>query len=194
MRKTRMAVVLSVAAIITAAVGFNTRSRTAGMGPTARPILRGAAGAQGPVHRPVPAHLPYEFLFRRIQFFVDKKMPDHQLSALLQKELGINAGRAKRLKQIALSCMEEVRQQDARAQQTIEQIKARYPNGIIKRGQEPPPPVTPELALMQQERNAMFLRARSSLQTFLGEREFRLVDEKVKSKADNSLPIRPVAQ
>jgi hypothetical protein len=146
------------------------------------------------VPRPVPTHLPYEFLFRRIQFFVDKKMPDHMLSALLQKELGINADRAERLKQIALNCLEEVRQQDARAQQVVEQMKSRYPKGIIKRGQEPPPPVTPELAAMQQERNAMFLRARSSLQAVLGEREFRLFDERVKHKADNSLPVRPAAQ
>jgi len=136
----------------------------------------------------IPLHIPYEFLFRRIKFLTDRNIPDGRLSALLQEEFGINAKQAERLKQVALLCLEEVGQQDGRAETVIAQRKARYPGGIIRRGQEPPP--SPELAAMQLERNAMFLRARASMQGLFSPESFERFDYKVKSRLDS----RPAAK
>lgn len=142
----------------------------------------------------IPLHLPYEVLFRRIKFFTDKNIPDDRLSALLQAELGIKAGQAEKLKQVALRCMDDVGQQDARAQAVIARNKARYPGGIIRRGQEPPSP-SPELAAMQQERNMMFLQARSSLQDSFNQEDFRRFEGKVKGKLyDMAAHKRPVSE
>lgn len=136
----------------------------------------------------VPLHVPYEFLFRRIKFLTDRNVPAGRLSALLQEELGINAEQAGRLKQVALLCLEEVEQQDGRAEAVIAQRKARYPGGIIRRGQEPPP--SSELAAMQQERNAKFLRARASMQVLLSPESFKRFDDKVKGRLDNRTPAK----
>jgi hypothetical protein len=45
--------------------------------------------------------------------------------------------------------------------------------------------VSPELAAMQQERNNMVLRARTSLQILLNGEKFHRFDGKVKSKLDD---------
>jgi hypothetical protein len=141
-----------------------------------------------------PLHVPYEVMFRRIKFFTDRNIPDSRLSSLLREELGINAEQAERLKQVALRCMDEVAQQDARAQAVIARNRARYPGGLIRRGQEPPER-SPELAAMQQERNAMFLRSRSSLQSFFSEEGFKRFDDRVKSKLNSMAPAnRPAAK
>ena len=160
----------------------------------ARAQAANAARVKAPPVQPMPEHAPYEFLFRRIQLFTDKKMPEPQLTALLQKELGIDAGRVEKLKQIALGCLGEVRQQDARAEVVIEQVRARYPDKKIRKGQ-PLPGESPELVAMQRERDAVFLRARASLQTLFGEKGFGSFDEKVKAKLDYSrVPARASAR
>jgi hypothetical protein len=189
MNKRRIVITLAFVGLALGAISFSQRPNTSGMGTQAQRLEADAMRLQPLPPRQLPEHLPYEFLFRRIQFLTEKKMPAARLSALLQEELGINAAQAERLERAALLCLEDVKRQDARAKVVIERIRARYPNGVIRQGQELPDD-SPELKVMQQERNAMFLRARSSLQADFGDESFKRFDEKVRNKVDNVRTIK----
>lgn len=62
-------------------------------------------------------------------------------------------------------------EQDARARVVIEAFRARYPGGVLPRGEKLPPP-PPELLLMQEGRNAILLHGRDRLRATFGEQEF----------------------
>lgn len=192
MKRRRIMPTLTLAIIATGAIAFFSLPRATALSSVTPSPGRGQAEAQRPTSVPIPDHIPYEFLFRRIKFFQDKRMPPQQLSLLLQKELEINAVEAESLIQIAIACLDEVKQQDERAQKVIKGIRARYPGGRIRHGQEPSL-VSPELATMQQERNDMILRARTSLQSHFGRGKFLRFDGKVKSKLDGGRTTKRAA-
>lgn len=83
------------------------------------------------------------------------------------------------LTNIAFACARQLRQQDERAGRIIAAFRARYPGGKIPPGESLPPPPA-ELKLLQEERNAIILRARDSLRETIGEQVFSRLDEVVK--------------
>lgn len=184
MKHRRMMPVFAFAILAIGAIGLISRPRVTVLSSATPPSRLGQAEAQKFPDRQIPDHMPYEFLFLKIKFLQDKKMPPQRLSQLLQKELDINAREAESLIQVAIACSDEVQQQDERAKKVIAEIRAKHPGGKIRHGQEPPR-VSPDLAAMQQERNNMILRARTSLQVLFNGEKFRRFDGKVKSKLDD---------
>lgn len=127
-----------------------------------------------PPRNSVPEHVAYNFLFRATVFSRNKALagglPPGRNKAL-QEGAAISDAQYGVLEGVAASTLQEVEQLDARAQEVIKAFRARYPNGIVSRGEklsEPPP----ELNDMQQQRNAIFLRGRDRLRAAFGEREF----------------------
>lgn len=105
---------------------------------------------------------------------------------MLQNQGRLPDNQIRALDEIAASCLQEVDELDARARSIIEAARARYPGGVIPRGQHLPP-VPPELPVMQQQRNAALLRGRTRLLAAFGEQEFNRFDSFVMQYyADNS--------
>ncbi len=181
MVKKRIVVMLAIVAVVITAIIFSQQMQ----GVTGKPIKsttqidEARSKERGP--NQFPDHVTYEFLFRKIQFLVDKNIPDSRLYEMMQDEYGLNAAQAERLKQIALSSVAEVKLQDSRAREIIAQVRGKHPNGRLAPG-EKPPAVPPELVAAQEARNRMILRARSELQASLGDNSFNLFDQSVKKK------------
>lgn len=178
MIKNRVIVVFAIIACVIAVVGFGSRLK----GGPSKPITKiDPSRALGREPKPFPDDVTYAFLFRHIHFLVEKKIPDSQLYTLLQMEYGINATQAEKLKQVALSTVEEVKLQDMRANEIIAQVRARYPTGIVPHGQTAPS-IPLELIDAQKARKGMILRARSELKATLGDDSFNRFDEKLKTR------------
>jgi hypothetical protein len=94
------------------------------------------------------------------------------LRSVFREKADLSEVQAHLLSVIAVDCVREVAAQDARAQVIISAFKVRFPPGRLPPGVKLPPP-PPELKLMQQERDAMILRARERLRLALGEEEFQ---------------------
>lgn len=173
--------VIAAVAIAVSTIGFSLQLQGVKGKPIKPSIQTDEARAQGRGPRQFPDHVTYEFLFRKIQFLVDKNIPDSRFYTMMQEEYGLNAAQAEKLKQIALSSVTEVKLQDIRAQEIIAQVRASCPNGKLAPGQKPPT-VPPELVAAQEARNAMILRERSELHAFLGNDSFNRFDQSVKKK------------
>ena len=94
------------------------------------------------------------------------------LRSLFREKADLSEVQAHLLTAIATDCVREVAVQDARAQEIINAFRLRFPPGKLPIGVKLPPP-PPELAQMQEERDAMILRARERLRLSLGEDEFQ---------------------
>lgn len=134
----------------------------------------------------VPEHVPYIFLFHQLASLkqqadeADRQgKNDSSLRSLFKNQAALNDEQASALDTIAFDCVREVAQQDAKAKVIIDAFKARHPGGKLQRGETLPPPPA-ELTAMQEERNAIILRARDRLHTALGEQEFNRFEEFVK--------------
>ena|SRR5437588_4888386 len=126
----------------------------------------------------MPEHVPYMFLFHHLSFLKQKAEEFEKLgkgkSILLQRfreDAGLNDAQFQQLLLVALDCERRVAEQDKKAMVIINRMKAPYPDGKLPAG-EAPPPLPPELITMQQERDAIILRARDSLRRALGEQDF----------------------
>jgi hypothetical protein len=84
------------------------------------------------------------------------------------------------LDQVTFECEEELAQQDAKAQAVIDNFRKHFPVGPLPEGVTLPPP-PPELTVMQEERNAIILRARDRLRTAYGDQAFAKFDAFVKT-------------
>lgn len=112
------------------------------------------------------------------------------LRSIFREKADLSEVQAHLLDGIATDCVREVAAQDARAQVIISAFKARFPPGRLPLGVKLPPP-PPELTQMQEERNAMILRARDRLRLSLGEDEFQRFEGMVTRQVASS--IQPVA-
>lgn len=137
----------------------------------------------------IPEHAIYGRLFHQAVFLHNKAIeierqgkPGQALRSILMKEVGLNQQQSDLLTEIALSCQQELRQQDERAQKIVRAFRARYPNREVPPGQKLPPPPQ-ELMVMQRERNNIILRARDSLRQGIGDQAFKKLDEATKSRA-----------
>lgn len=165
MNKKRVIFLFCVAALIASTFALGKQAQT--IHPSAHQVTQQSDS-------PVPEHVSYEFLFRRAAFF-KKKVAEagkpQTRDKMFQQEANISAAQANALDEIAAGCLREVDEQDARARVIIEAFRARYPDGIVPRGEKLPPP-PPELKGMQVERDAMVLRGRDRLRAAFGEQEF----------------------
>jgi hypothetical protein len=123
---------------------------------------------------PVPEYVVYNFLFRGITTYkkrAEEKGHPQARNRSFQKEAGLTDDQYGKLDEIAAATLQEVDRQDARAKEIISAFRARYPGGVVPRGEKLPEP-PPELLAMQEERNAMLLRGRDRLRAALGEQMF----------------------
>ena len=142
--------------------------------------------AQQPTEE-LPEHIPYMFFFDHHHFNLKKaaelrsKGKDGSRYQLMFKQkAGLSDEQAEALDQITLDYAQELEQQDAKAQIVINEFQARYPPGKLPPGVTLPPP-PPELAIMQEERNAIILRARDRWRRALGEQESVRFDNFIKT-------------
>lgn len=153
------------------------------------------AAANTPHASPLPEHVAYWFLFhhsaalKRKADEVEKKGKSSSLRALIKRDADLNDGQAATLETISLECEREVAEKDAQAKVVIAAVRARYPDGKIPRG-ESLPPVPPALEALQQERDAIILRARDRLHEAFGDQDFQRFDSFVKKDAGAHTQIK----
>ena len=118
-------------------------------------------------------HVAYEFLFRRVILFRQRASAAGQPLApdfTLKREAGLSDDQVRMLADIAATCLEEVDALDQRARVVINEFRSRFPGRVVPRNADISPPR--ELTVMQQQRDAAFLRGRARLQQVFGEQEF----------------------
>jgi hypothetical protein len=127
---------------------------------------------------PLPEHVPYMFLFHHLVFLRQKGGEIEQqgkgksvLLTRFQEKAGLTDTQFQILYQVASDCEQEIVKQDQKAMAVIEAMKAHYPDGKLPAG-EAPPPLPPELITLQQEHDAIILRARDRLHQAFGEQAF----------------------
>jgi hypothetical protein len=127
----------------------------------------------------IPEHVSYGFLFLTVTNFRSKAAErgrPHAPNSVLTKEAALSEAHARALEAVAAATVAEVEQQDARAREVIKAFRARYPGGVVPRGERLPPPPS-ELKTMQEERNAIILRGRDRVRAAFGEREYARFNE-----------------
>ncbi len=167
----RLLLALCLTVMTAALFAFTSRSQSKG-----GYVRVGTAGLQQTAE--IPQHVIYSHLFHQLASFkkqaeeAESKGKDGRpLRSLFKREAELNDVQAFALDVIASECLREVAMQDAKAKVAIDAFKSRFPNGRMPPGQTPPPPPS-ELTVMQEQRNAIILRARERLQLKLGEQEF----------------------
>jgi len=103
------------------------------------------------------------------------------LRSYVQTQANLTDYQAKKLVVIAAACVEQVAQKDARALQVIQESQSQFPGGRIPKGSQIPPP-SPELKVLQQERDQIILAARDSLSNALGAASFDNVEQFAKRR------------
>jgi hypothetical protein len=155
---------------------------------------------QGPNTPPpngvIPQFVVYRQLFRHL-IVLDEQASEKErkgddgswLRSHYKRQAHLNDDQEAVLKRIARACEQEVSAKDRQAKELIDAAKAAFPGGRIPQGQTPPP-LPPELKTLQEERNAIVLRAREQLRAELGEGEFARFDQFVQQNIANR--IKPV--
>ncbi len=167
MKRKLTLITLCILAIASCVLVFTRQS------PTSAKVTNQIVVARPNSPRP-PEHVAYLFLFRSTAQFRKRAVEAGRpkaINPMLQKEAALNAVQTRKLDEITDDTLWEVEQQDAKARVVIQKFRAKYPNGIVPRGQKLPEP-PPELQTMQEERNAIILRGRDRLRLALGEQEF----------------------
>jgi hypothetical protein len=151
--------------------------------------------------RRIPDHVTYRMLLHNVYLFNQKaeanELQGKRESAgafrrAFQHEAELSDEQARMLNEIAADCEREVREQDAKARVIIDARRAAYPGGRIPPGGKPLPP-SPELEAMQQERNAIILRARDRLRQALGEQEWGRFQEFIHQRVASNITITPAS-
>ena len=140
----------------------------------------------------------YSHLFHHIVFLNRKADEQEQsgkdgepLRTLYRRQIGLSEKQSRALYEISLDCVNAVAQQDKKAKQIIDQLRAQYPSGKIEQGEKLRPPPA-ELQAMQEERNQIILAARNRLRSALGEENFSRLDAFVKTSV--TLDTRQIAK
>jgi len=167
--------VLSLAATVTgASIFFSVRSHGQGTALPVNPPVTHQSGS-------LPEHVPYMFLFDQHGSNL-RKAAELELQGkdstffrtMFKNQLGLSDDESAVFDGVTQACEQELTQQDVKAQAVISKFKAQYPGGVVPPGQTLLPP--PELTTLQQERNAIILKARDRLRAAFGEGEFTRFD------------------
>jgi hypothetical protein len=108
------------------------------------------------------------------------------LRSYIQTQSGLNDEEARELDEIAVACVEQISQQDARALTVIQKFQSQFPGGKVPAGMKLPPPPA-ELTELQQERDQIVLAAKSQLAAELGDASF----DKVAKFAERRIAFKP---
>lgn len=136
----------------------------------------------------IPDHLAYQHLFRHVLAL--KRIADHAAAAgqdrssvrsLIAKQAGLNETEGQLLENEAQRCATELDAQSAKVKAIRDEVRARYPYGILNPSLPAPTP-DPRLHEMQLERNSTVLLCRDELRNVLGEDSFARLDNWVKTK------------
>lgn len=135
----------------------------------------------------IPEHVRYMFLFGHHRFNMKKAADLEQqgkdgsgFRSMVKRRAGLSDHEAIILDHVTTDCAEELARQDAKAKAVIDAFRERYPVGDLPVGVSLPPPPH-ELTTMQEERNAIILRARERLHSQLGDAAFGRFNTFVKS-------------
>jgi hypothetical protein len=183
-KRSLLVAVLTVAAMSALAFVSQFHSR----GKAAQP-----ATTTGQAERVIPDHVPYMFLFKHHHFNLQKAdelaqqgKDDSQYRLMFKRRAGLSDREAQDFDQITRECNQELAQQDAKAQAVIAEFRKQYPDGKLPEGVTLPPP-PPELTQLQQEHDAIILRARDRLHAALGDEEFTRFDSFVQSRVKGGI-------
>lgn len=137
----------------------------------------------------VPEHIVYRMFLRDLYTFKLKaeeserqgnRRSSEAYRNIYRERAGWSSEQARILDDIASECEREVKEIDAKAKKIIDARRALYyPDGKVQGGQLAPP--SPELALLQEERNATILKFRERIREAFGEQEFSRLDRFLKS-------------
>ncbi len=100
------------------------------------------------------------------------------LRRAFKQEAELEAEQGVILDRLAAECEEAVRAVDARAREILAARRANYPDGKLWAGQQPLPP-SPELLVLQREREAVVLGYRDRLREAFGPRAWEAFDRRV---------------
>src|SRR6185503_18081266 len=87
----------------------------------------------------------------------------------------LNNKQSQELEAIAEDCEREVSLQDDKAKKVIDAFRALHPDGQLAQGETLPPPPD-EIKTLQEERNAIILRAKERLSKAFGKEDFQNFD------------------
>ncbi|HEX6719107.1 MAG TPA: hypothetical protein VF088_18510 [Pyrinomonadaceae bacterium] len=155
---------------------------------------------QGTKESPRPSDAPEHVIYR--QFFhhlvtlkarandVESKGGDGRgLRSYFKRKANLTENEAAVLDAVAADCEREVADLDAKAKLIIDAYRARLLHGKIDSKNLPPLP--PQLATLQEQRNLAILHARERLQKSLGQQAFSRLDDFIKMNAErNSRPAQ----
>ncbi len=146
----------------------------------------------------LPEHVPYMVLFNHHHFNLQKAdelekegKDGSQHRFMFKRRAGLSESQAQVFDQVTRDCQQELAKQDAKAQAVIAEFRKQYPIGKLPDGVTLPP-LPPELAQLQQERDTIILRARDRLHGAFGDQEFARFDSFVQSRIKAG--IKPTGQ
>ncbi|MGH9769288.1 MAG: hypothetical protein ACREAB_17830 [Blastocatellia bacterium] len=166
MKKKALVGFFSISILVIAATVYGKRGQEIRPAPKRKPVSAA---------EPVPEQIVYSSFFHLVVNV--KQQADEtrssgknaaSLDSYFQKHIGLDNDQARLLNDIADQCVAGVAVKDELAQRIIINFRSKFPNGRVPKGTKLPPP-PPELAGLQQERNAIILKARDNLLASLGE-------------------------
>ncbi len=169
--KNKWIVSLSSVVLLAASVGFTITT----------PRAQEAVPGEGPDLKPRIA-VVYSAFFQMVVDLENQALElesegakGETLRSYVQTQANLTDDQARKLGAIAAACVEQVAQQDARALQVIQKAQSQFPGGRIPKGSHVPPP-SPELKVLQRERDQIILSARDSLSSALEAASFDNVE------------------
>lgn len=179
MNRRQIAISLCITTLIAGAIFWWTPAPKAAL-PQAQKLQDQEQSAHHQPQRiPAPPQVVYSALFHHVVAVKEQAEVEERqgkdassLRSLFRDRADLSDVQAHLLNAIATDCVREVAVQDARAQEIINAFRLRFPPGRLPIGVKLPPP-PPELAQMQEERDAMILRAGERLRLALDENEFQ---------------------
>lgn len=148
-----------------------------------------------------PEHIIYRQFFHHLMSFkarakeVESKGGDgRSLRSYFKRKASLADNEALILDAVAADCERDVSDLDAKAKPIIARYRASLIRGKID--SKTLPPLPPELAVLQEQRNMVILHARERLRKSLGHQAFSRLDDFIKMNSErNSRPaqVTPVA-
>lgn len=164
------------------------------------------SGANGEANKAaaIPEQVTWLFLFRQLTALEDKareaenKGEDGSRYRTLYKRIAnITDQQNDLLTRTALDCMTEVKIKDALAKQVITRLRAEHqPDINLGKAPDAPPPLSPELADLQKQRDEIILRYRGNLKNGFGidfDRFEAFVHQNITSNITPNLKGKPAA-
>ncbi|HKX26918.1 MAG TPA: hypothetical protein VJ302_04415 [Blastocatellia bacterium] len=177
---------LAIASIVAVAFAANSGSRPR---PASHP-----AKAQAQADNPPPARVVYRFFFRHLLSLKHKAAEIQSrggnsfgLENYYRNEAHLTDDEVRILEEIAADSVREVEEIDAQAKVITDELRAQFPGGRMPARIEGPPPPSPELERLQEQRDAAMTRAYDRLRTELGDQKFQTLDSVVQRRIGANL-------